>query len=230
MGVNCVRSFDLRLVCLVLFAVVFKAGIANAQGILGRRFVSVSYDAALQSSNPLNVDWTHGMTVATNFPLNETWDILSSLQFEWASGQLPAGPTTAPVNFDLGVFETSITKHFSPNRRFDPFARIGVGYAQATAEIELGGALVAQDTVDDTGLFWAAGFQLELTDHSSIVTQIGSGDSLEEFDLDELAYRNVHFESMFVRWWNDRWLSGFAIGSDFDDVDIGLRGFLGFGW
>lgn len=212
--------------------VLVVAGLGNptsGQGLLGKRYFSAGYEAALQSPNFFDVEWTHSYVSRSNHPFSDTWDFGTNVKFEWASGQTGIG-TPVPVDFDFVGFDLSLTKHFRPTATLDPYARFGIGYVRGEAEANLGGGVFVRDTVNDTGIYWAAGIEYRLTEQSALLTQIRSGASLEDFDVEELAYSDLYYESIFVHWWTERWLSGFTIGSDFDDIEIALGGFVGFDW
>jgi len=63
----------------------------------------------------------------------------------------------------------------------------------------------------------------------AIRPQMTSGDSLDDFDVEDVFEENLVLETQFIWWWNERWFSGFAIASDFDDLEIGLGYFVGYG-
>lgn len=221
--------YAIRLILLALVVGIFPS-LTWGQGLLGQRYFSVGYEAALQSPNFFGVDWSHNYVSRSNHPFSETWDFGTNVRFEWASGQVPAGGGGVPVDFEFSGFDISLTKHFRPEARLDPFARLGVGYFSGEAEADFGGGAFLREEMDDTGLYWSAGVELELGEQSAVLTQIRSSGSLEDFDVEELAYKDLFFESILVRWWREKWLSGFSIGSDFDEIEIRLGGFVGYSW
>ncbi len=226
------QSFASKCCALVLLLLLSFNGssLATAQGLVGERYFTFGYKAALFGTNPFDIDWTHRYVSTSNHPFRESWDLGTSFGFEWASGQIPTMGGPLPLDFDGGRFDIFVTKHFRPQAQLDPFARLGVGYVRAEMEADLGGGVFLRDEIDDTGIFWSAGFEYRFSEGSAVQALIRSGGSLEEFDLEEVAYEDLYLESILAHWWNENWLSGFTIGSNFDGVEIALGGFLGFGW
>jgi len=200
------------------------------QGLLGTRYAAVSFlmsrpnDDLLQEIN----DWAYGVNVITNFPITETLDINVDLSNGWFDGETMVG--TTPVRFDSDItgFSAKVNKHFIPGGVVDPFAGIGIGYAKATIETSVGSTSLF-GTDDNTFVDFVAGFEWKATDQFTIRPQISSGDSLDDFDIEEVIKDNLYLETQFIRWWNENWFTGFVIGSDFDDTEVGLGFFLGYG-
>lgn len=202
----------------------------SGQGLLGKRYASVGFTMERPNDDLLQdiSDWMYGTSVITNLPLTETIDINVDLTLGWFDGNTQIGST--PVSFDSDIisFSAQINKHFLPERAVDPFVGIGVGYARGTFEMSVGSStLFSNENI--TVVDFVAGFEWKATDRLAIRPQITSINSLDDFDLDEVIKDNLFFETQFIWWCNENWFTGFAIGSDFDDTEIGLGFFLGYG-
>ena len=173
-------------------------------------------------------DWMYGVDVIANFPITQTFDINVDITNRWFDGETEVGSTPVSFNSDITGFSAKINKHFFPEGVIDPFVGIGVGYAKATLEASSSStSLFSND--DNTFVDFVAGLEWKATDQFTIRPQITSGDSLDDFDVEDVLKDNLFLETQFIHWWNENWFSGFAIGSDFDDTEVGLGFFLGYG-
>ena len=202
----------------------------SGQGLLGKRYVGVGFTMEHPNDDLLQdiSDWMYGANVITNFPLTETWDVNLDFGLGWFGGTTEIA--SVPVSFDTDIisFEAKIIKHFFPEGAIDPFAGIGVGYAKGTFEMSVGPTTVFNNE-DITFVDFVAGFEWKATDRLAIRPQITSIDFLDDFDVDEVIKDYLFFETQFIWWCNENWFTGFTIGSDFDDTEIGLGFFLGYG-
>ncbi len=203
-----------------------------SQGLLGERYAEVGFRMSRPNDPFLRAidDWESGITVEGNQPLAERVDLNLHLSSTWFGGPMDVGGGTM-VDFDAEhtLFEAMLVGHANPYGILDPFAGIGVGYG----EIEVAATLGPVSIVDSDGgaiLSWVAGVEWELSDSFTVRPQITSGDTIDDFDLDEVAVENLYFTTQFIARFTERVYAGIAIGSDFDDTDVRLEYFLGCGF
>ncbi len=203
---------------------------ALGQGLLGKQFVSVGFSVERPNDSLLQdiSDWAYDVTIIGNLPLTETIDINVDLSTGWFDGTTNVG--AIPITFDLDVtsFSAIVVKHFLPEKRIDPFTGIGIGYSKTKLKASSGTVTTSSED-DDVSLEWVAGFEWKLTERWALRPQIRGVDSLDGFDFGNVLVDNLFVETQVIYWWNERWFSGFAIGSDFDDTEVALGFFLGFG-
>ena len=202
----------------------------SGQGLLGKRYVGVGYTIQRPNDDLLQdiSDWMYGANINTNFPLTETWDVNLNFGLGWFGGTTEIASVPVSFDMDITILSATIIKHFFPEGAIDPFAGIGVGYNKITAEASVDSVSVV-DSDEDVKVKFVAGFEWKVTDRLAISPLISSGDSLTDFDIDEVIKDNLFFETQFIWWCNENWFTGLAIGSDFDDTEIGLGFFLGYG-
>jgi len=221
------------------FVVVFSCAVlgylahspqASGQGLLGKRFVGSSFVMA-RPNDPLLQDiddWVVGVGIIGNLPLTETFDINVALGTGWFDGSTIVGSVPIAFDSDVTSFSTTIIKHFLPEGRIDPFAGIGMGYTKINLEVS-SGTVSTSSSDDDVGLDWVAGLEWRITDKWALRPMISGDDSLDGFDFGDILVENLFVETQVIYWWNERWFSGFTIGSDFDDTEVALEFLLGYG-
>jgi opacity protein-like surface antigen len=202
-----------------------------SQGLLGKKYLSVGYEAQRPNSEFLKSisSWSHGVDIRSNLPISDTIDLHASLSTQSFDGNfVAAGPTVVSMDSDLLELTLQATKHFRPDDTIDPYASIGVGYIDGRFDFTSGG-ITTSVVEDDFGIGWRAGFEWRLTESSAIQTEIRNGDTFEDVDFDDLLLEDLVFEARAIHWFNDRLFGGFTIGTDFDDTDVALGAFLGIG-
>jgi len=160
--------------------------------------------------------------------VTETFDLNVGLSRGWLDGTATVGSVPIAFDTDLLSVHARIIKHLFPESTADPFAGIGVRYQKANIEASSGTGITSSSD-DDVSLDWVAGLEWKLADRWALRPQIRGVDSLDGFDFGNVLVDNQFVETQVIYWWNERWFSGFAIGSDFDDTEVALEFFLGFG-
>lgn len=198
-----------------------------AQGLLGKRYVEGAYQLE-QFDDGFAKDLIHDIFVTTNLPLSETWDFQARLDFVWFADDTMIGSSPISYEFDATSIRAGLIKHFRPEEKIDPFAGIGIRYSKFTA-------LSRWPTVnyftnsDFTSIDFSVGFEWKLSERLAVRPQVTSGDTLEDFNIEEVLTDNIDLEMPIIFWWNENWFSTFAFATDFDDSDYGLRFSIGYG-
>jgi len=211
----------------LLAIVVVSPHHALAQGLLGKRYVEGGFQIETYDDGIVD-DWIYGTSLTTNLPLSETWDFQAQITLGWLESDALVGSTPVSFEFDATALHVGIFKHFRPEAKLDPFLGIGMRYVKATS-VASSPSVTFFNNDDHTGVNFAAGVEWKLSDRLAIRPQIISGDTLEDFDLEEVLTDNIYFESPTIFWWNENWFSTLTIAFDFDDSELGLRFTLGFG-
>lgn len=212
---------------MALVAIMATQQSTSAQGLLGKRYVEGGYQ--FESFNDGVVDdWVHGLLIASNLPLTETWDFNASLSLDWLEADSLVGSTPVDFEYDFTSIRAGVVKHFRPDARIDPFAGIGIRYIKYTLKASASPITLFQN--DDEALVdFIAGFESKLSDRLAIRPQIIGGDTLENFDFADSVTSNLYFNAPLIYWWNDNWFSTITFATDFDDSEYGLRFTVGFG-
>ena len=227
---SCIKILPRFSMQMNLFAVVTTLATlqsVSAQGLLGKRYVEGGFQTE-RFNDGIAKNWIYDFSLTSNLPLSETWDFQANLDFVWFQDDFFLN--SAPINFEFDATSISagLRKHFRPQAKIDPFAGIGMRYANVTSlTAEPSITFIRHDHY--TFVDFSAGFEWKVSDRLAYRPQVVSGDTFKDFDIEEVLTDNINFEMPMIFWWNENWFSTFTFATDFDDSDYGLRFTIGYG-
>ncbi len=198
---------------------------AAAQGLLGVRYIDVSFVAARPSDEPLRLEsnWAVGGGLSVNVPLLDRLDLeISTGVFSWDGTAFLPGPTAVNVDSDLFSIGASGIWHLLPGYRVDPFIGTGVGYQSQKLEISRGSNIVRQSS-DDAVYLLQAGVEIAIHDHMAIRPSVSTGGTFDDASFESAISDHLFFNADFIWWLNPTWISRVGFGTDFDDTEIQIE-------
>lgn len=207
------------LILSIMAVIVLSARMADAGGLLGRRYIAVEIgqmrpgdddlrdidDSILHFHNVLNVPW------------NANLDLRASVSHTMLDG----GYRVPGLESKATTLRSGVNYHFSPDRQMDPYITAGIGCVRSEVKAGSGGYRTEEDE-DDFSFLLGSGVEIDITDSTAIKTSI--------------VYSRVHDEDdiwlglSVSLWFNDTIFGGIGGSYALDDENKSFSGAIGIGF
>lgn len=227
---NITARIPILLMAIVLASCLLLSSQASGQGLLGKHYMSLGFEIERPNNRFLRdaSEWTYSLEFSGNIPIKEKWDINLQSNVDWFGGNQVINGMNYESDLDLTSLGLLLNYHSNPGGLIDPFTGIGLKYSTGNYTEKYDSMTYIQDP-DSVYLESVFGLECKLLDNFILRPVVSSASPYRNFTFKNILEDNMFMQVQSFYWWNESWFSGFSVGSDFNDTQVGLGFYLGYG-